>query len=65
MFVANFLNSKYDEDKRGIYKDYEGKTKAYGLSGDPVADAKSILDGDTKTHESSQTRIAKDRKVIA
>ena len=65
VFVANFLNSKYDEDKRGIYKDYEGKTKAYGLSGDPVADAKSILDGDTKTHESSQTRIAKDRKVIA
>ena len=65
VFVANFLNSKYDEDKRGIYKDYEGKTKAYGLSGDPVADAKSILDGDTKTHENSQTRIAKDRKVIA
>lgn len=65
VFVANFLNSKYSEDKRGIYKDYEGKTKAYGLSGDPVADAKSILDGDTKTHESSQTRIAKDRKVIA
>lgn len=65
VFVANFLNSKYDEDKRGIYKDYEGKTKAYGLSGDPVADAKSIRDGDTKTHESSQTRIAKDRKVIA
>lgn len=65
VFVANFLNSKYDEDKRGIYKDYEGKTKAYGLSGDPVADAKSILDGDTKTHESSQTRIAKDREVIA
>ena len=65
VFVANFLNSKYDEDKRGIYKDYEGKTKAYGLSGDPVADAKSILEGDTKTHENSQTRIAKDRKVIA
>lgn len=65
VFVANFLNSKYSEDKRGIYKDYEGKTKAYGLSGDPVADAKSILDGDTKIHESSQTRIAKDRKVIA
>ena len=64
VFVANFLNSKYSEDKRGIYKDYEGKTKAYGLSGDPVADAKAILDGDTRTHQSAATLIAKRKKSM-
>ena len=63
VFVANFLSSKHNADKNEIYNDYELNTQVYGLSGtDSVADAKAILDGDTRTHQKSENRIAKKPK---
>ena len=65
VFVANFLSSKHNADKNEIYNDYELNTQVYGLSGtDSVADAKAILDGDTRTHQSAATLIAKRKKSM-
>lgn len=60
IFVADFLSNKYKQDSNDTLSKYSDTVKAFGLSGNPIADAKAIKDGDTRTHENAQTRIAKD-----